>query len=143
MLDGTLILCSNDAGGAEIISSWVNINKYENYYYVASGPAELIFKYKLDHKRRLSLADSSLKGDWLLTGTSLSCNLELDAINIFKSKGIKTVSFLDHWINYKERFLRNNIMTLPDEVWVGDSKSFEIASEFVASQPIPQIVSVG
>ena len=37
-----------------------------------------------------------------------------------EKQGKKVISFLDHWVNYQERFTRNNNKYLPDEIWVGE-----------------------
>jgi len=42
------------------------------------------------------------------------------------------VSFIDHWVNYRERFgypLKNWKNNLPDEIWAGDKYAFLIAKK--------------
>ena len=46
-----------------------------------------------------------------------------------KKKEIHSISYLDHWINYKERFLRKKILTLPNEIWVGDKLAYQLAQK--------------
>jgi hypothetical protein len=88
------------------------------------GPALDIFSRKLptfanngrDHLERVVL-DS----DWVLTSTSHPADLERRAIAAAKRCGIRTASFVDHWVNYPPRFeTEDGSLLLPDEIWVGD-----------------------
>jgi hypothetical protein len=47
------------------------------------------------------------KCNLILCGTSAKSNLEVNAIRYGRKFNIKTIAFLEHWINYKERFFRN------------------------------------
>jgi len=123
-----VILVANDSGGAEIISSWIKSVKLD-YKAVLDGPAKNIFKRKLGDIPTVSLKDSIKEGDWFLTGTGWQSSLEYDAINQAKNNGKKVVSFLDHWVNYRGRFLRDGKYIFPNEIWVGDDHAYEIAKK--------------
>jgi hypothetical protein len=78
--------------------------------------------------------------DWILCGTSLSSELEWSAMGLARRAGKRAVAVLDHWVNYRLRFVRRNVWNFPDEVWVGDEVSARIASETlpeVASRLVP------
>jgi hypothetical protein len=121
------VVC-NDAGSAEIISSWV-ISQKEEYLLVLDGPAVNIFSRKIKNIRILPLDIALKKADWLVTGTSIFSSLEKDAIAWSKLLNIKSVTFLDHWANYSERFTVDQNQVFPDEIWVGDSYALEIAKK--------------
>lgn len=113
------IVC-HDAGGAELISSYVKKNK-RNYIFVLKGPAIKIFKNKLGKKIKLTnLKNAVKKADKLLCGSSVASKFELKAIIEFKKKKKCTIVFLDHWINYKKRFKYNDTIALPNSIWVAD-----------------------
>lgn len=122
-----ITIVSHDAGGAEILSNYVLKNK-ENYQFVLDGPAISIFKKLLGNIQLISLEESLVHSDTYLTGTSWQSDLEKKAISIAKQKCIRVVSFLDHWVNYKERFLFDGKLNLPDEIWVGDKDALSIAN---------------
>lgn len=64
---------------------------------------------------------SALKGaDVLLSGTGWATDLEHQARKLARSKGIRNVAVLDHWVNYAERFVREGEQVLPDEIFVTD-----------------------
>ncbi len=118
-------LVSHDAGGAENLSSWAKYNGFDYIY--CKGPAVKIFKTKFRFKNESSLKKSIIKSDIIITSTSWDSDLELNAIKIAKKFRKKTISILDHWNNYYERFTRNRITTLPDEIWVVDRYAFNLA----------------
>jgi hypothetical protein len=135
------VVVSCEAGGAQILSSWVrDVCPEGDYSYCLQGPAEAIFRTKLGKIRQVELAAiRSLHGpfDRIITSTSWVPDLERTAIAIAKEKGIRSISVLDHWTNYRERFLplglwgaigSDWIRYLPDEVWVCDNYAFTLAA---------------
>jgi hypothetical protein len=121
-----IAIVSHDAGGAEILSSYVRRNSIPCYF-VLDGPAVKIFERKLGNIDIVSLDEAIQKSEWILCGSSSPAELELEAIEKGRLQGKRSVVFLDHWINYRERFIRNNREMLPDEIWVGDSAAEKIA----------------
>ena len=127
-------IVSHDSGGAEILSSWLNHN-YCNAHVVAKGPAKKIFKSKCAQVKFLELNDALNRSSWLLAGTGWQTNFEIQAISKARKLGIKTVAFLDHWVNYRERFKFNGSEILPDEIWVGDRDAETLASNIFREIP--------
>jgi len=118
-----ILIVSHDAGGAEIVSSWVRKNSGNDYTYVLDGPAAEIFRRKIIGLKNNSLSKiaSLVQGsDLVMTGTSWASDIEKQTILIAKGKGVKTVSFIDHWANYPQRLTYKGKMILPDQIWVGD-----------------------
>jgi len=99
------------------------------YIHDKQGPAVNIFNGKIHKIEILSLDDLINKSDWLLCGTSWQSDLEWKAIQRAKKANKKVISFIDHWVNYRERFIRNNEECLPDEIWVGDHYAEKIAKD--------------
>lgn len=133
-----IAIISHDAGGAEILSSYVRRNKGD-YVYVLEGPAKKIFESKI-RGLALSSLDEALKSvSMVLTGTSWQSDLELDAILKAKERGIVSCAFIDHWVNYRERFFRNGRLIMPDEIWVGDEYAQILAQDQFASAVIRMV----
>jgi hypothetical protein len=126
--ESLLCVVAHDAGGAEVISSYVRRLGLRGVY-VLQGPAGKIFKRKLGEIEISSLGEALSQADWLLCGTSWQSELEFDAIKIARTQGKRSVAFLDHWVNYRERFERNGEIHLPDELWVGDADALAIAEK--------------
>ncbi len=121
-------VCCHDAGGSEIISSYV-LREKSNPLFCLSGPAVEIFERKLGKINNIKISEAISQIDWLLCGTSWQSSLEWKALELAKQKKVHSVTFLDHWVNYHERFVRSNVKHLPDEIWVGDKYAKSIVTE--------------
>jgi hypothetical protein len=128
-----IAIVSHDAGGAELLSSWLRQNPQPNLL-VLAGPAVNIFQRKLGKLNLCSLESAIDLCDWVLCGTSWASDLEKEAIVYAKAAKKKVVSFLDHWVNYFERFQMGDLTLFPDEIWVGD-----IAAQKIAQKIFPKI----
>ncbi len=121
-----IAVISHDAGGAEILSHWL---KRQDYIFstVLQGPAVKVFKNNNVQESNNDLFEAINDAKFVITGTSWQSNLEKEAIYIAKKMGKYTISFLDHWVNYEERFIYKNKLILPDEIWVTDKFAFDLA----------------
>ena len=121
-----IAIVSHDTGGAEILSSWIRQNQ-QPYCLVLEGPAISIFQRKLGSIRIDPLAKAIELSESVLCGSSWQSTLEKQAIVKAKRAGKKVITFLDHWVNYSERFQLDGKIVLPDEIWVGDVDALLIA----------------
>ena len=121
-------ISSNDAGGAELLSEYV-INNKNDYLFFLTGPSIKIFRKKIDNLKISNFNESAHKLSLVISSTGWATKNEINIIHQCKIKKIKICAFLDHWINYKKRFLRNNKLVLPDEIWVGDNLAFKLAKK--------------
>lgn len=76
----------------------------------------------------------------LVTGTSWNSEFEVEALRFCNSKGIPTVSILDYWSNYKERFRLGNEYVFPRQLFVMDQLAFDEAEQNGVPTGIMQIV---
>ena len=120
------VVC-HDAGGSEIVSSLSRRLKLDCKYSL-SGPALPIFQKKIEGIVNQSIANALDGVDILICGTSSPSTYELEAISLARSRGIRSVAILDHWINYRDRFLRFEQLTIPNEIWVVDKFAEQLAS---------------
>lgn len=136
------IIVSCEAGGAQILSSWIrDVLPNNNYIYCLQEPARSIFRKKLGKINEVeldSLDSMNASFDRIMTSTSWLPDLERYAIALAREKSIYSISILDHWTNYRERFLpvrlwnlipNNWFSYLPDEIWVCDHYAFAIAKK--------------
>jgi hypothetical protein len=134
-MQGIVAIISHDAGGAEILASYVSQHEIICRF-VLEGPAVNVFRRRLGAVDICSLDDGLSACDEILCGTSWQSDLEWRAIEQAQRAGKRAVAFLDHWINYPERFLRNEVQHLPDELWVGDVETERLAREHFPNLPI-------
>jgi hypothetical protein len=121
-------IVAHDAGGAEILASYVAQNSVE-YKLALDGPAVNVFKRRFGAIEVCSLEEAIRDCDWCLCGTGWQSDFEWKAIGQASQSGKRVIAFLDHWVSYQERFIRNNIQHLPDELWVGDEVAEKLARE--------------
>ena len=139
-------LVAHDAGGAEVISSWARRQAGE-YLLAAAGPAMGIFARKCPDLIPVPLDQAIEAADWVLCGSVWQSGFERNAIRTGRRAGKKTVTFLDHWVNYRPRFEEDGELTLPDEIWVGDEDARRIARADlpevrVVLQPNPYVLDL-
>ena len=132
-----ILFVAHDPGGFDVIFPiYKNIceSGYTNCRLILLGPAaEKAPDYCLSKDiflKEVSEYFTNEQKGILVTGTSWNNDSELLAIKECKQKGIKTISILDFWSNYKARFcLPNKEMVYPDYFWVMDNKAKKEAEE--------------
>jgi len=129
------LIVAHDAGGAEILVNYV-VQKKVPCIFALDGPAIKIFLRKIPGLSICSLEQGIQQASWVLCGTSWQSDLEWRAIKLAKKRQLKVVTFLDHWVNYQERFVRNGIRQLPDQIWVGDTDAEKVAQSCFPDLPI-------
>lgn len=130
-----LAVVSHDAGGAELISSYVRQQGLPCLY-VLEGPALRVFERKLGAIQTVPLEEAVAQASSLLCGTSWQSELEFNALALAREASKPAVVFLDHWVNYRERFTRGDEVRLPDEIWVGDHMAKELAARLLPGVPL-------
>lgn len=125
----TTLIVSHDAGGAEILSSWIKNKRFkQKMSYFLEGPAIDIFKKKIKNIEIINKKQlKSLKVNRILTGTSWESDIEKKMVLYGRKNKITTCSFLDHWNNYNQRFTLNKKINLPNIIYVSDKYAFKIA----------------
>jgi hypothetical protein len=124
------LLVSHDAGGAEVVSAWAARHPEIAFVSVVEGPAARIFARKLPaipRKMGSELVHQMASAEFVLTGTGWASNLEREAIRMARSHRIRVAAYLDHWVNYAERFTVDGVLELPDEIWAGDEAALDLA----------------
>ena len=130
-----ICVVSHDAGGAEILASYIAHNKLESLY-VLSGPAISIFENRFGPIKLHSLENAILQCEKVVCGTSWQSDLEWNALRLARLHDKRSVAYLDHWCHYRERFVRSQDEQLPDEIWVGDEYAKIIAESIFFTTPI-------
>ena len=138
-----ILIVSHDAGGAEIVASWVRRNPDYQFTFVLDGPAVGVFQKRLGSI--LILKPDALspalvhQAGVVLTSTSWGSDMERIAISLALSADVFSISFLDHWCHYIGRFKNGDDLVLPDEIWVGDEDALEIAKDCFPGQHLKHV----
>lgn len=142
-----VLVIAHDAGGAEVIAAYIASRKdASGYHGYVAGPAVAVFqRYGLPatpfHGERGELLEAleRVRPDMVLTGTGWMTTIEGDAIDVAHEKGVRVVSYLESWVNYRERFgypTPGWKRHLPDELWVGDVPAKEMAERLFLGIPV-------
>lgn len=130
-----LVFCSHDAGGAELLSSFIVANKLTGKF-LLFGPAIKIFQSK-----NLPIEEnqiSALKAETsILFSSTGTTDFEYSTMSIARQLDAKVFAILDHWVNYAERFERRGKVISPDLILVVDEYAFDIAKR---KFPIHEII---
>jgi hypothetical protein len=139
-LKSPLVLVAHDAGAANLIAGWVKSMPAKDVRLSVAGPALDIFARELPHLINISLAEALDGANTLLSGTSGHVtNIEHEARVIARQRGIFSIGVIDHWVNYPERFVRDEQQVLPDEIWVGDELALKLAQDFFPGCSVRQL----
>lgn len=117
---------AHDAGGANVLASYCK-RKPGNYRYFLQGPAKAIFRKNLSIESEENLERFVSECHLFLFGTSGKSDFERSLIVRAKNLKKETTAILDHWTNYRERFLLSGELVLPDNLITVDQYAFQIA----------------
>jgi hypothetical protein len=118
------VVC-HDAGAANLIVHW--LKSYEGVILPCmEGPAIRIWNLHFPKIKILQMEGVICNAKTLLSGTGNS-SFEHDARIKAQNKGLYSISVIDHWTNYKERFTFNNKKILPDLILVSDNFAKQLA----------------
>lgn len=123
------LIVAHDAGGANLILSWlVDAGDQDLPIVVADGPARQILAQcnaRVLEPRELEYQVH--RHAVLISGTGWMSDLEHRARLLARRAGIYSIAVLDHWIDYRDRFMRDGVEILPDELWVVDRDAEAVA----------------
>lgn len=119
-----LAVVAHDAGAANHIFAWLD---GEQPAMCLAGPAQALWEARHGQPAQSDLEVALSGAATVITGTGWASNLEHDARRLARSSGVTSIAVIDHWTNYADRFVRNGVQVLPDEIWVSDPYAKEIA----------------
>lgn len=127
--NGHIAIVAHDAGAAAQIFAWLEsgLLNIEICRFCLEGPAAKSFQTQKPNIELSSLEGVLIDAEILLTGTGWSSSLEHNARILAKNNGIKSIAVIDHWVNYKARFVRDHEEVLPDIIWVSDKYAYRKA----------------
>ena len=138
LAEASVAVCAHDAGAASHLAAWLAPHQ-QQLRLCLEGPARSLFTAQLGPLAQHSL-ESSLEGACLLiSGSGWSSDLEHNARALARRRGIPSVAVLDHWVNYRARFVRGGEEVLPDQLWVADAEAQALAQAAFPELPVLQL----
>jgi hypothetical protein len=136
----SIAVVAHDAGAANVVISALLKTGRVDWRAHMQGPAEKLWKLAFPEIPLCGTQENAILGaDLLITGTGWETDIEHNARKLAQSYRVKSITVIDHWVNYKERFVRDGELVLPDEFWVTDEYAMEIALFTFPGRPILQI----
>ncbi len=133
-----LAVVAHDAGASNLIISW--LKHYTKLVRPSlHGPAAVLWAEAFPKNEIVPVEAALRDASVLLSGTSWASDIEHKARKRAKSLGVRSVAVIDHWVNYRERFIREGEMILPDELWVADTEAQTEARRCFPDLPILQL----
>jgi hypothetical protein len=122
-----LALVCHDAGAANLILPWIAADQPKPLLPVMAGPAAALWRARFETTAAMSLERTITDAAAVLSGTGWGSDLEHRARKLARARGVRSVAVIDHWVNYRERFVRNGEEVLPDQIWVTDEYALALA----------------
>ena len=115
------VVC-HDAGAANVILAWMRAEEACDWRAVMQGPAAKLWaEVGIPSAKPYDMLEQAIDGATvLLSGTGWASDLEHESRRLARSRRIRSIAVIDHWVNYKERFIRQGEIVLPDEIFVTD-----------------------
>ena len=133
-LAGRGLFVFSDPGGAKPILSFIYLNRISEFLIISDREYDFFsyfnFKVNLFDKEDYKEIFESFKPDYVFTGTSYTSIIELLYIEEAKFRNIKSISFIDHYTRYPDRFILNGESLYPDEIYLTDDRAMRIAFEY-------------
>ena len=137
-LPAPLAVVCHDAGATNLILGWLRATDtiLPPLSVVAEGPARTLWQSQ-SPITPLTTIDAALEGaGCLLSGTGWASELEHRARCHARTLGLPVLAVVDHWVNYRQRFVRDGVECLPDMIWVGDGYALDIARADFPGLPV-------
>lgn len=118
----------HDAGAGNLLLNEIRSWSPRGLSISATGPSLHIAQSIFPEVKVTKLQESMANATLIATGTSYHCTNEHVARKFARDEGIYCIAAIDHWVNYKARFLFNEEYVLPDEILVSDPVARDLAS---------------
>lgn len=129
------VVC-HDAGGGNQIAAMLQHWHWRPAWAVVEGPAAGIWQRSFPGMAPAAGFSWLQEAAAVITGTGWASELEHRARCEARQVGCLSVAVLDHWTNYRERFVRSGLEVLPEEVWVVDGYAESMARELFPAIPV-------
>jgi hypothetical protein len=139
-IKSSIAVVAHDAGAANHIFAWIRSGLIDNacIKLCLGGPAAKAYEKIQFGFKNYALDDVLDNACLLISGTGWASTLEHKSRMLAAEKSIKSVAVIDHWSNYKERFISEEVECLPSEIWVADEYALNMANKLFPNVDVMQ-----
>lgn len=138
-LEFPVAVVAHDAGAANHIIAWLKTVDRARILVHMAGPALALWHQEFPGSPVRALSAAVSRSRTLISGTGWSSCVEHEARRLAKARAIRSIAVVDHWVNYRERFVRDCKQILPDEIWVTDDFAEELVRSEFREIPVVQM----
>jgi hypothetical protein len=135
-LGSPLAVACHDAGAANHIIAWLRGSPRLDVRACVDGPAASLWARAFPQWPGTALEEALQPSAALLSGTGWASRLEHDARALARGQGKRSIAVIDHWTDYRQRFVRGAELVLPDEIWVTDPYAKTLAEAAFPGLPV-------
>jgi hypothetical protein len=129
-----IVFVAHDLGAANHVIAWIKESANIEIIPCVRGPAKIAWERSFPNTPiSENFNEVITPGCILISGTGWASSFEHDSRIFARNTGVKSIAVIDHWTNYRERFVFNDVEQLPNEIWVTDQWAFDIASQLFPS----------
>lgn len=136
------LIVSHDAGGAWELASWVkHMLDPGQCDFLLDGPAAGIYPQVLGPINCVSPGVDVSRYPQVLTSTSGVADWERQVIQRCRNNNVAVNTLLDHWVNYRQRFVLKGKLVYPDTLWVLDDYAERLVTTMTDVPPVERVES--
>ena len=121
----------SDPGGAKPLLAFIKNHKLKDYKVISDRVYNFFLDFEINvinfKNENIKKIIKDFNPEYILSGTSYTSKIELKFINEAKKLNIDTYSYIDHYTNYKERFILDNQYIFPKNIILIDKIAEKIA----------------
>ncbi len=114
-----IALICHDSGAANSLIYFIKKLK-KDVFPSMHGPAKKIWIKNFPENKIYSIKEAICNSDTVLSGTGWGSDIEHNARIKASELGLNSIALIDHWTDYKGRFIRDGIEQLPNTILVCD-----------------------
>ena len=121
----------SDPGGAKPLLAFIKNHKLKDYKVISDRKYKFFLDFGINvinfKNENIEKIIKDFNPDYILSGTSYTSKIELRFISEAKKLNIDTCSYIDHYTNYKERFILDKQYIFPNNIILIDEIAEKIA----------------
>ena len=121
----------SDPGGAKPLLAFIKNHGLKDFKVISDRKYDFFLDFGINvinfKNENIEKIIKDFNPDYILSGTSYTSKIELRFINQAKKLNVDTYSYIDHYTNYKERFILDNQYIFPKNIILIDKIAEKIA----------------
>lgn len=138
---GPIAIACHDAGAANVLLGWLaQSGRVKDCLPAMAGPARAAWRRAFPDGPESMPPEAAMAGAaTVITGTGWQTDFEHAARVAARDASVCSIAVIDHWSNYRERFVRGGELVLPDRIWVADEHAHARVMAEIPEVPVTRL----